>query len=128
MIRLSVNLGNQMVIIPFLLGMASLSMILSAVIIMTISYHRFLKSEFKKILKWLLFALYSMAVPYTLFMMREMIPLGYVNEIISWVIFFFMIIMALCLVKASLILNQFSKTVGFKDTEKRFKEVEKRII
>jgi len=111
-----------MVLIPSLMGVTSLVIILAAVIIATISYRRLSRGELKKTLKWLLVGLYFMAIPYTLFIAQEVGMLEHIHETISWIIYSFMIIVALCLIRSSLIFNKFSKAVGFAKPEEKFAE------
>ena len=54
-----------------ILGFVSLILTLVAVVSFTISAFRFLTGEFRKILTSVIIALYSMAIPYTLFILRD---------------------------------------------------------
>lgn len=87
---------------------------------MTISYRRFSSGDFKIILRCLLCVFYFITIPYTLFMAREFSFLGHIHGTISWVIYSFMIVGALCFIATSLKLNKFSKVFGFGKPEEKF--------
>ena len=94
----------------------SLLIIAAAVAIITIATRRFLKGEFRQILNWLVVSFWFMAIPYSLFVFREIMGdncMAY--EEISWVIYVCMVIVGLGILKAAMLLNKFSKVYGFAD-------------
>jgi len=108
-------------------AVVSYGIIILAVALMTLATKRFLSGEFKEILKWLLIGLWFMAIPYTLFIYREIVePSENLN--ISWMIYACMVIVGLCILKSARLLDNFSKVYGFAHTpskkEKNLKENE----
>jgi hypothetical protein len=96
----------------------SLLIIAAAVLIITIAMRRFLKGEFRQILKWLVMSFWFMALPYSLFVFREIRGdqcMAY--DEISWVIYICMVIVGLGILKAAMLLNKFSKVYGFADKD-----------
>jgi hypothetical protein len=94
----------------------SLLIIAAAVLIITIATRRFLKGEFRQILNWLVFSFWFMALPYTLFVFREIQGencMAY--DEISWIIYICMVIVGLGIFRAAMLLNRFSKVYGFAD-------------
>ena len=109
-----------MINIAFLLGVVSLVLILFSVIIITISYRRLTKGMFRSIFTWLLHAFFFMSVPYTLFVFREVGIFEHAHDFISLIIYSFMVVVTLMLMKASLKLNKFSKSIRFAKPSKSF--------
>lgn len=95
----------------------SYMIIVASVVLITISTRRFLEGEFKDILKWLLAGFWFMALPYTLFIIREIMSPS-VNISISWAIYVCMVVVGLCILKAALLLDKFSRVYGFAEPTK----------
>lgn len=87
----------------------SLLLVLVSVILMVISSTRFLKGEFKKVLIWIVLGLIFMALPYCLYIIQKLFNFQS-NDLI---IFLFMTIVALFLLRASYLLFNFSNKYGF---------------
>ncbi|MFH1520944.1 MAG: hypothetical protein ABID61_04820 [Candidatus Micrarchaeota archaeon] len=97
-----------------ILAVASLLFVFMAIVLMTIAVRRFVKGELKSFLNWMLVGFWLMAIPYSLFIIRE---LNVVSEeqssTVSFIIYACMCIVALCILRASFILDKFSKVFGF---------------
>lgn len=103
----------------------SWAIVLIAVILMTGAYRKFLDGQLKSILRWIILAMWFMAVPYTIFILRDAHFLDGLGEEISYIIYGFMIITSIFLIKGALSLVEFSNVFGFADLKKRFIEKKK---
>jgi putative effector of murein hydrolase LrgA (UPF0299 family) len=103
-------------------AVASLAIIGFAVLLITLAARKFMEGDFKKILTWLLVGMWFMALPYTLFIARELLGECEVHEAISWAIYLCMIVVGLCILRASMLLYNFSKEYGFADFAKKKKD------
>jgi putative effector of murein hydrolase LrgA (UPF0299 family) len=100
-------------------AVVSLAIIAFSVLLITLAARKFVAGDFKKILTWLLRGMWFMAIPYTLFIARELIGECDVHEAISWVIYLCMIVVGLCILKAGKMLYDFSKAYGFAEFAKK---------
>ncbi len=97
-----------------ILGLISLILILFGVIVFTICLTRFNKGDFRNFFTYVLMALYFMAIPYTLFIIRDLSFVETYHSQISYVIYVFMIFVSLLILKASFGMKKFSDKYGFR--------------
>jgi hypothetical protein len=78
------------------------------------SLRKFNQGEFKKTIVSLLSALWFMMFPYTLFIVREVIPLSQGNaDALSWAIYGCMTIVAIYILRSAILFRGFSNVFAF---------------
>ncbi|VVC03820.1 Uncharacterised protein [Candidatus Bilamarchaeum dharawalense] len=103
-----------MIELYIILAVISLLLVLVAVVLMTMAVRRFVKGELRSFLTWMLIGFWLMAIPYSLFIIREVYVIsGEQSSLVSLIIYACMCVVALCVLRASFILDKFSKVFGF---------------
>ncbi|MDD5416560.1 MAG: hypothetical protein PHU12_01135 [Candidatus Aenigmarchaeota archaeon] len=103
-------------------GIISWILIVVALVIFANATFRFAKgSDCSKVFFSILAALLFMAIPYTMFIIRDREIILYFHTEISYLIYLFMIIVAIFFLKAAKNLEEFSKRYSFNISDRRRK-------
>jgi len=89
-----------------------------AIVIITLSARRFVKGEFKDVLRWLIIGLWLMCFGYTFFLIREIREPETFWEA-QWATYLLMSVSAVYILKAAMLLQKFSKLYGFSDLDSK---------
>ncbi len=95
------------------LAIVSLGLIIASVVLFTKSYFKLKGGLYKSTWGWTILALYFMAFPYTVFILRDVQYLIGHSEKISMIVYASMCVVALLLLKASVMAYHFAKRYGF---------------
>lgn len=101
---------NLYVIPAFLL----LSIMVVAMVIISGAMRRFIEGDFKNILRWLRTCLWYTTFSYIILVTSDLFqPSGVLREVMTFVMYISMAIVGYCILKAAVLINEFSKGYGF---------------